>query len=201
VSNGRSSRAPAAPSSEPPPPADDADADPQIREALSGGDTRRALALSVERYALCIGRLCMARLGSQSDADEATLETFLGAYRHFGELGDDSSVRAWLLGIARQTCLSQVEQIRRSRTGPHPHPHAGPEADEARAARRAERARALVERVRPSDRDALLLRYVVDVSFPEAALACGLDPVTTRKRVSRALVRLSSVLEGADDDD
>ena len=55
--------------------------------------------------------------------------------------------------------------------------------------------------MRPSDRDALLLRFGADLSFKEVAAACGIDETAARKRVSRALARLRSVLEDENDDD
>ena len=59
----------------------------------------------------------------------------------------------------------------------------------------------MLEQVRPSDRDALLLRFGADLSFKEVAAACGIDESAARKRVSRALARLRSVLEDENDDD
>ena len=66
---------------------------------------------------------------------------------------------------------------------------------------RAQQARALLERVRPSDRDALLLRYCGELSFREVAAACGIEEAAARKRVSRALLALRSTLEKEKDDD
>ena len=43
-------------------------------------------------------------------------------------------------------------------------------------------------------REALVLRYVADLSHREIALACNLDEPTARKRISRALARLRSVM-------
>ena len=38
------------------------------------------------------------------------------------------------------------------------------------------------------------MRYVADLSHREIAIACNLDEPTARKRISRALARLRSVM-------
>jgi RNA polymerase sigma-70 factor (ECF subfamily) len=202
VSDGHTSTAPAASRPEAQRPTDDADA--EIVAALSRGETRLALSLSVERHALGIGRLCMAMLGSQREADDLTERTLLAAHRRFAELRGKGSVRAWLLGIARRECLSQLEKSRRRA----PKPGRGEEGEAQPGAgalpaleKRAQSGRALLERVRPSDRDALLLRYGADLSFDEVAAASGIDEPAARKRVSRALSSLRGVLERQNDDD
>ena len=48
--------------------------------------------------------------------------------------------------------------------------------------------------MKPSEREALVLRFVADLSHREIAVACGLDEAAARKRISRALARLRSVM-------
>ena len=201
MSDGNASAAPAAPRPERSTVAQPEDVD--ILDALARGETRRALGLCVERHGASIGRLCMAMLGSQSDADELTEETLLAAHQSFAEYGGGGSLRAWLLGIARNKCLQQLEKGRRrgAKLGAADDARS-PSADDALGAKaRAERARALLEAVRPSDRDALLLRFLADLSFKEMAAALGIDEATARKRVSRALTRLRSALGSEHDDE
>jgi RNA polymerase sigma-70 factor (ECF subfamily) len=63
------------------------------------------------------------------------------------------------------------------------------------ARRRAEAARALLARVRPTEREALLLRYEAGLSYREVGEACGVDEAAARKRVSRALARLRELVK------
>lgn len=68
--------------------------------------------------------------------------------------------------------------------------------DEALAAqRRAERVRSALERLKPSERDAVVLRYEADLPYREIGRACGIDEVAARKRVSRALARMKTLLK------
>lgn len=180
---------------------DDAD-DGEILLALRHGDRRRALSLCVQRHGRSIGRLCMAMIGAQGDADDVTQETLIAAHASFGEFRQQGTLRAWLLGIARNKCLQHLEKHRRRGARLQLLGAAAEVAEERDGHRaRAEQARSLLERVRPSDRDALLLRYCGELSFKEVAAACGIEEATARKRVSRALLALRSTLkeEGRDD--
>ena len=51
-----------------------------IADAIARGDHRAALAECARSHGVALGRLCMAWLGSQAEADEATQETLLAAY-------------------------------------------------------------------------------------------------------------------------
>jgi RNA polymerase sigma-70 factor (ECF subfamily) len=191
--------APTAPSSEPAWPAEDADR--EVAAALSRGETRRAIALCEEQHALPIGRLCMAMLGSQNEADELTLETLLEAHQSFDEFRGQASLRAWLLGIARHKCLERLAKSRRPGiSGPLDRADTAESVDEVPSEPCAESARALLENLRPSDREALLLRYAIDLSFEEVAAASGIDARAARQRVSRALLHLRNVMESEDGD-
>ena len=55
---------------------------------------------------------------------------------------------------------------------------------------RGERAGAALGMVKPSEREAVVLRFEADLSFKEVAVACGIDEAAARKRVSRALAKL-----------
>jgi RNA polymerase sigma-70 factor (ECF subfamily) len=60
---------------------------------------------------------------------------------------------------------------------------------------RAEAARSALSNIRPSEREAVVLRYAGELSFREVGQACGIDEAAARKRVSRALARLREVVK------
>ena len=71
-------------------------------------------------------------------------------------------------------------------------------ADELLSARRrGERLRLALEQLKPSERDAVVLRFEGELSFREVGESCGIDEATARKRVSRALEKLRSTLVDA----
>ena len=171
-----------------------AGSDTDILAAIERGDRRAALALCARVHGASLGRLCMALLGSQAEADDAVQETLLAAHAGFEEFRSDGSLRAWLFGIARRRCARVKERRGTVKAG-------SDGADERTAhdllevRRRAERARSLLERVRPTEREALLLRYGGELSFREVGEAVGIDEATARKRVSRALARLRELVK------
>ena len=60
--------------------------------------------------------------------------------------------------------------------------------------RRARVVRDALDHLKPTEREALVLRYVADLSHREIALACGIDEPAARKRISRALARMRTVV-------
>jgi RNA polymerase sigma-70 factor, ECF subfamily len=165
-----------------------------IVELIQDGKHREALAACARTHHGVLGRLCMALLGSQADADEAVQETLLRAHRAMASYRAEGSVRAWLCGIARHVCAHMLETRRRGRELLEVVPTEG-EAREAFAMRRIARVlREALGQLKPSEREALVLRYVADLNHREIADACGIDEAAARKRISRALARLRSVI-------
>jgi RNA polymerase sigma-70 factor (ECF subfamily) len=169
-----------------------------IVDALRHGDHRAALAACVQLHSASLGRLCMSWLGTQAEADEATQETLLAAFDAMSTWRGEGSVRAWLFGIARHVCARRIEtrQRREARLRlVHSDADAVAGADGLLAARRrAEHVRNALEQLKPSERDAVVLRYEAELSFREVADVCGIDEAAARKRVSRALERLRDIL-------
>ena len=167
---------------------------PAIEALIRCGRHRDALTACALEHGAVIGRLCMALLGSQADADEATQETLLRAHRGMASYRGEGSVKSWLCGIARHVCVHMLESRRRGRDIAE---RAGlpDDSQDAFAIRR--RARAIrrgLDQLRPSEREALVLRYVADLPHREIATALSLDEAAARKRISRALAHLRAVI-------
>jgi RNA polymerase sigma-70 factor (ECF subfamily) len=165
-----------------------------VAALIARGDHRAAITLCARTHGRALGRVCMALLGSQADADEAVQETLLAAHRGFAGFRGDGSVRAWLFGIARHVCARRLEGRRRDQRLLEVVPAAGDGADAFAARQRARAVRRALEHLKPSERDALVLRYVAELSHREIAEACNIDEAAARKRVSRALDALRSVM-------
>jgi RNA polymerase sigma-70 factor (ECF subfamily) len=174
--------------------------DPIAQEAqailalIQGGQSRDALAACVCAHGVVLGRLCMALLGSQADADEATQETLLRAHRAMASYRGEGSVKAWLCGIARHVCAHMLESRRRGREALALAPIDDEAFDVFANRRRARAIRCALDQLKPSEREALVLRYVADLSHREIAVALHLDEAAARKRISRALAHLRAVM-------
>jgi RNA polymerase sigma-70 factor (ECF subfamily) len=171
--------------------------DLDVKAALERGDKRGAVLLCAERHGQAIGRLCMALLGAQADAEDVVQETLIDAYRGLAGWRGEGSLRAWLFGIARRKCARELERGSRRRAklrlvGEGEGPVEGAELVTQR--RRADSAREALGTLRPSEREAVVLRFGAGLSFREVAEACGIDEAAARKRVSRGLAALRSRL-------
>lgn len=170
-----------------------------IEKHIREGNHREAVALCARHHASALGRLCMAMLGSQAEAEEIVQDTLIAAHDAMGSWRGEGSVRSWLYGISRHLCARRIEmrvrQERRLRLVHDAAADAGLPSDLVEARRRALRVRDALDRLKPSERDALVLRYEGGLSFREIGTACGLDEATARKRASRALARLRDLLK------
>lgn len=165
-----------------------------IAALVQQGQHREALTACARTYGSILGRLCMALLGSQADADEATQETLLRAHRAMPTYRAEGTVKAWLCGIARHVCAHVLETRRKGREVAL---EIVPDASDGDGLAKRQRARAVrdaLAKLKPTEREALVLRFVADLSHREIALACNLDEATARKRISRALARLRDVV-------
>ena len=163
---------------------------------VQDGRHHDAIAACARTHGAILGRLCMALLGSQADADEATQETLLRAHRSMTTYRGEGSIKAWLCGIARHVCAHMLETRRRGREVAElvPVPDDSDGRNELHARQRARALRTALGQLKPSERDVLVLRFVADLNHREIALASNLDEATARKRLSRALARLRSVV-------
>lgn len=171
--------------------------DPVLR-AIQAGAFRDATALAARLHGPSIGRLCMAMLGSQAEADECTQEVLIAGHDAMTDFRGEGTVRAWLFGIARRMCAKRLEmrgrRERRLRLV-HDADHDARLPDEVLAERRrAQRVRDALEELKPSERDAVTMRYQAGLDYAEIASACGIDEAAARKRVSRGLARMKELL-------
>jgi len=170
------------------------DASDPIARLMHDGQHRDAIAACANTHGAVLGRLCMAMLGSQADADEATQETLLRAHRAMATYRAEGSVKAWLCGIARHVCAHMLETRRKHRELLEVVPTDGEARDVFVLRRRARVLREALNKLKPTEREALVLRFVADLSHREIATATNLDEPAARKRISRALARLRTVM-------
>ena len=178
------------------------DPEARARFALRRGDFDGALEILMEAYGSAVYRFCRHMVGDADLADEVHQTTFIQAFADFGRFAGKSSLRTWLLGIARHRCLDAVKVRRRrerrfelaARLPERPCPVPGP------AERLADRGRleALAEclgNLGPRVRDAILMRFQQGLSYVEMGRLFGERPPAVRARVLRALPALRRCLE------
>jgi RNA polymerase sigma-70 factor (ECF subfamily) len=132
------------------------------------------------------------------DADDATQDTFIRAWRALPHFRGDSSARTWLLAIARRACADAVRgNVRRRRVRAQYEQTQRAQTSHADAAP-AHALDTLVAGLDPDQRVAFVLTQVVGCSYEEAAAICDVPIGTIRSRVARARERLVAALDQAD---
>jgi RNA polymerase sigma-70 factor (ECF subfamily) len=166
--------------------------------ALARGDAHEAVGLAARHHGERLGRFCMSLLGNAAEAEEAVQDAFVAAFDAFSGYRGEGSVRSFLFGIARHVCAKKLAmRVRRDRRLALVHDADAPDTPHELVERRvrAHRMRVLLEEMRPTEREALLLRYEGELSFQEVGVVLGVDEPTARKRVSRALARLRELCQ------
>ncbi len=138
-----------------------------------------------------VWRLC-AHLGSRADADDLTQETFARAFRSLHRFAGRSSVRTWLLSIARRVCADAVRSAVRARAVPADRVVNSVDPAESVTVR------LLLADLDPDRREAFVLTQLIGLSYAEAADVCGCPVGTIRSRVARARDDLVSAVNGSE---
>jgi RNA polymerase sigma-70 factor (ECF subfamily) len=159
------------------------------------GDPLAAAAL-VRATQTDVWRLCVA-LGDRDNAEDLTQETYARAFAALDRFEGRSSVRTWLLSIARRVCADAVRSRRRRRVTLL----ASDSELEALAAddgadRLAEGSAVIdvLGRLAPDRREAFVLTQLVGLPYADAADVAGCPVGTIRSRVARARADLVTAL-------
>lgn len=168
-----------------------------LTRALQGDD--EAFSHLVDMYQRPVFNLCYRMTGDAGDAEDAAQETFLRAYQNLRRYDTQRSFITWLLSIAAHYC---IDQLRRKRLPalpldvlpeesvpdnlPNPESHAS-KAEEQR------QMRALLEKLGPQDRAAIVLRYWYDVSDEEIGDMLSLTVPAVKSRLHRARRELAKL--------
>jgi len=153
--------------------------------------------------------LCRRLLGDADEADTASQEVFLKAYRAMSGMGmaDVSDPAKWLTRVAVNTCLDRLRSRRWRfwRQRPSQEDEAtilalaastGPDAEDKLFAREiAARMSTALEGLSPRQRTVFALRHFEDHSLEEISEILGLDLGTVKAHLARALAKLRNELK------
>ena len=172
-----------------------------VVERLGQGDRDACVELIHLHHQKVYGYL--RRLGADSSlAEDLTQETYAKAWAHLETLRKASSLRSWLLAIARNEYFQwhRVTRADEQSTASLPDcPDESPSAEEGVS--RAERDEGLWQAMAMLDADsqeALSLHYFQDLSLREVGAVLGLPTGTVKSRLSRALAGLRRALKDGD---
>ena len=145
------------------------------------------------------------RVGNHHDAEDITEQTFLQAYRHFERARRESNgrpLRPWLIRIAHNLAANyHRDRSRRPEANieavePPAHPH-----DTEQIVSGREDLRAVMRRLDdlPDERrEALIMRFALDMSNREIARALGKTDGATKVLIHRAIKQLEELIAAED---
>lgn len=141
---------------------------------------------------------CLRRL-PVSHADDAVAEVFLTFWRRLDEAPSEPQCRLWLYGIARNVIRNSRRSIQRfsrlkDRASRQPRPiMESPEVVVVRSAEE-ERLHDALDRLRPEEREILLLRAWEELSSAEIATVMDLTPKAVDNRLARIRKKLAKLV-------
>lgn len=154
----------------------------------------------VKRYQAIAIRTAYLVAGEAGEAEDATQEAFVKAYRSLDRFKDGSPFRPWLLKIVANEARNRARASHRRRDlalrgAAHPPLETEP-TPEMVAEANADRKKLLdaLNRLGEKDRVMIGLRYFLDLSETEAAKLLEIPRGTAKSRLSRALRRLRKLL-------
>jgi RNA polymerase sigma factor (sigma-70 family) len=151
------------------------------------------------RYVRLIYATCLRETGDRSLAEDATQGVLLLLSRKAGALLRHETLAGWLYAASRNVARNLLKQERRRQsTEARAMIETAPPQDQNPLWDRIEpHFHAALDRLKPADREAVLLRYVEEQSLAEVGAWLGITENTARMRVNRALEKIRRHLERA----
>jgi RNA polymerase sigma-70 factor (sigma-E family) len=168
---------------------------PEARGKPAADSAAAAEAALYQHHAVGLIRLAYLMLGDRAGAEDAVQDAFCGLYRHWDRLADRDRALAYVRSSVLNGCRSALRRRitgRRLLTAYQP-PTASAEAAVLGLEERQEVMRA-VRRLTERQREALVLRFYLDLPEREIARLMGLRPSSVRSATARALKALGHAL-------
>jgi RNA polymerase sigma-70 factor (sigma-E family) len=156
----------------------------------------RAVGALYEGHAVSFIRLAVVILGDVAAAEDVVQDAFCGLYRRWHHLDDPGKAVQYVRSAVLNGCRSQLRARARSgRRAAASHAGHMPSAEEdAIIAADHQAVLAALRKLPARQREALVLRYYLDLAEPEIANAMAISPGTVKSTTSRALGALGRLL-------
>jgi RNA polymerase sigma-70 factor, ECF subfamily len=155
---------------------------------------RSALDELVRRTIADVHRYCGALVDAPS-ADDLTQQTYLKVVQSLPRLRDDAAAGAWILSIARHTCIDEIRRRQRRRELESPGLFIDPpQRSDLQEHVAVGQLLAELDRER---REAFVLTQILGLTYDEVADAIGCPIGTVRSRVYRARADLVTMVATA----
>lgn len=147
--------------------------------------------------------LCYRMLGERTEAEDATQECFLRAYRNLMRYDHQRSFKTWLLSIASNFCIDQLRRRRMTQVSLDDEPTAAylalasdePTPEQVAITQEtSEEFQQLLETLPEDYRLIVVLRYWYDYSYTEIAELSGNSVSAVKSKLFRARRRLAEAI-------
>ena len=185
----------------------DTDTDDWIRELSSPpprpreADAARHVTALYQAHALALVRLAVVILGDRGAAEDVVQEAFFGLYRRWASLSDTTNALAYLRTSVLNGCRTAIRSKSRrddaaDAAGVLALAEPPPESAEALALLSEEHREVLaaIRRLPHRQREALVLRYYLDMAEADVARAMRISRGTVKSATSRALAAVARML-------
>ncbi len=173
--------------------------DDELVQRAKAGDSR-AMDTLVDRHHVAVFRTCVAILGEEDLAADASQNSFIKAFRAIGRFRGDAAFRTWLLAIAGNEARGLRRKVGRRRehgledvdiiSAPGHDP-----STEVTLRAEAERVRKAVDQLPEKQRLSVTLRIDDDLSFREIGEIIDSSEGSARVNYHHGIRRLRELLE------
>lgn len=151
------------------------------------------------RFSPMVHRMLRRTLGPGHDVEDVVQEVFLCVFQKVGGLREPRALRAFVISVTALTARYELRRrwvgrwVRLGRDPEHPDVrafHPDPEGREALT-----RFYKILDRVKPADRTAFVLRFIEGLELAEVAAALDTSLATAKRRITRVWKRVSLLVE------
>ena len=159
-------------------------------------DARQHVSALYQTHALGLVKLAILMVGDQPTAEDIVQDAFLGLYRRWSALHDADKALGYLRSSVVNGCRTfhRVRFRRQAVTLDAPADASSAEA-EAMLGEAHREVLAALRRLAPRQREAVVLRYYLDMTEDQAAQAMGISRGTVKSATSRGLAALARILK------
>lgn len=170
-----------------------------LNQALAGN--QQAFGRLVEVYQAPVFNLAYRMLGNPGEAEEAAQDAFLKALTRLQTYDRSHKFSTWLLSITSHQCIDRLRRRRFTWLSIEDNPalewlaSSSGRPDESALRREAgDEVRAQLDRLEPTYRLPLILRYWHDLSYAEIAGVMGITEAAVKSRLHRARLQMAEHL-------
>ena len=157
-------------------------------------DAENAVIDLYRMHVLGLTRLAVVMLGDRPAAEDVVQDAFCGLYTHWRRLSDPAKALPYLRSSVLNGCRNH--RRRRYRAGREPAAWENTESAESSVLLAEEHREVLdgLQRLPARQREALVLRFYLELAEPEIAQTMGISRGTVKSTTSRALATLGRIL-------